>query len=216
MAFKNFGVIIMDETKKCLDCSEEKTLDMFYPKRAICKICQAKRRKEKAQEKIVNNIEETQSGDGIIETIEVKKQNKPKALKASKKDITSELQEIIIISTTLLSLPLGAHWQYSAEEAEAIARPLSRILEKHNLIKKVVEQSSYVLLASAIISTTTPRIMLSIQSKKKAVKKDDEGKIKKVDSGNSESTRTTENESNAQNIAKLDEMFIPSSPFGND
>ena len=76
------------------------------------------------------------------------------------KDIQNLLEGVFMIA----SLKAGEHWTLSADESKQIAVPLSRILDRYDLLGKASEVSDPVALVVAVATITVPRVMLSKMS----------------------------------------------------
>ena len=125
------------------------------------------------------------------------------------KDIQSLLEGIFMVA----SLKAGSHWQLQPDESKQIATPLSRILERYDLLGKASEVSDPVALIVATATIVFPRIMvtkMTADSKtKETLKKNGviaDVKEKKVDGGNSGSNVGTAKTTNTSN----DGQFIKS------
>ena len=73
------------------------------------------------------------------------------------KDIQSLLEGVFMVA----SLKAGQHWQLQAEESKQIAAPLSRILDRYDLLSKASEVSDPVALIVATATIIFPRIMIT-------------------------------------------------------
>lgn len=98
-----------------------------------------------------------------IDTGEVKKK------KRRKKDVivdTENFTSLIVGIFGVSALVGGKHWEITNEEAEMISKPLSSILQRHNLLEKSLEASDGISLLVAVGITVIPRTIISIQMRK--------------------------------------------------
>lgn len=88
-----------------------------------------------------------------------KKKTPPKERSETEKvkDIQNLLEGVFMV----FSLKAGAHWQLQPDESKQIATPLSRILERYDLLSKASEVSDPVALVVAVATITVPRVMIS-------------------------------------------------------
>lgn len=91
-----------------------------------------------------------------------KKQTKERTEKEKIKDIQGLLEGVFMV----VSLKAGPHWQLSEEESNQIATPLSRILDRYDLLSKASEVSDPVALVVATATIVFPRVMVSKMSAK--------------------------------------------------
>ena len=100
-----------------------------------------------------------------------KKPAKQKAESEQIKDIQNLLEGVFLVA----SLKAGEHWKLSSDESKQIATPLSRILERYDLLNKASEISDPVALIVAAATIVIPRIMVSqmtaAQKKNEVMKK---------------------------------------------
>lgn len=73
------------------------------------------------------------------------------------KDIQNLLEGVFMVG----SLKFGSHWSLTPEESKQIAVPLSRILERYDLLGKASEVSDPVALIVAVATITVPRLMIT-------------------------------------------------------
>ena len=90
-----------------------------------------------------------------------KKPAKQKAESEQIKDIQNLLEGVFLVA----SLKAGEHWKLSSDESKQIATPLSRILERYDLLTKASEVSDPVALIVAAATIVIPRIMVTQMSK---------------------------------------------------
>lgn len=73
------------------------------------------------------------------------------------KDIQSLLEGVFMVA----SLKAGQHWQLQTEESRQIAQPLSRILDRYDLLSKASEVSDPIALIVAAATIVFPRVMIT-------------------------------------------------------
>lgn len=88
----------------------------------------------------------------------------PKKKEAISSDMVSDF--IVGVSQVAAVKPENAHWLIDKKEAEQIAVPLCRVIEKNENLKKVAEQSDSIALAMAVIMVVAPRAYISINQVK--------------------------------------------------
>ena len=97
------------------------------------------------------------------------KKAKEKAEADQVKDIQSLLEGVFMV----VSLKAGDHWVLQSEESSQIATPLSKILDRYDLLSKASEVSDPVALIVATATIIVPRIMISqmsvVEKKKKTL-----------------------------------------------
>lgn len=86
-----------------------------------------------------------------------KKPTKEKAEAEKVKDIQNLLEGVFLVA----SLKAGEHWQLSQDESKQIAHPLSRILDRYDLLTKATEVSDPVALIVACATIVFPRVMVT-------------------------------------------------------
>lgn len=101
-----------------------------------------------------------------------KKKPAPKVSSAQEamKQVSENLSQLIVAVSGIVSLRAGSHWAISAQEAQAVAEPASRIMARHNLIEKVAQSSDYVALAIAAGTIVVPRLIVHNNQKPQGVK----------------------------------------------
>lgn len=91
---------------------------------------------------------------------------KQKKKEESVQELADNLQVLIKTGFDMLSLRAGELWALSQEEAENIASPLARILERHDLSAQASEYGDYIALAVALGLTIAPRVIMFQQEKR--------------------------------------------------
>lgn len=94
---------------------------------------------------------------------------KQKKKEKSVQELADNLQVLIKTGFDMLSLRAGELWALSQEEAENIASPLARILERYDLSAQASEYGDYIALAVALGLTIAPRVIM-FQQEKRGVK----------------------------------------------
>ena len=96
---------------------------------------------------------------------EKKPKRKPKAKKDTKEQSASPelIRDLIVAGSQMVAMmPDMAHWEISSEEAQTIAAPLVKVIEKNDSLKKVVEQSDNIALAVAAMTVFAPRAYITV------------------------------------------------------
>lgn len=111
-----------------------------------------------------------------------KKTTKKKALSAKDKNSQiKDIQALIEGVFSVVSIKAGEHWRLSPEESKQIAEPVSNILERYDLLKKVSEISDPVALVVATTTIVAPRLIISQmdmkQKKAKVILQNGGGKV---------------------------------------
>lgn len=111
-----------------------------------------------------------------------KKATKKKALSAKDKNSQiKDIQALIEGVFSVVSIKAGEHWRLSPEESKQIAEPVSNILERYDLLKKVSEISDPVALVVAATTIIAPRFIISQmdakQKKAKVILQNGGGKV---------------------------------------
>ena len=103
------------------------------------------------------NKTEKKSVPSIKKTAKKKTPPKERSETEKIKDIQSLLEGVFMVA----SLKAGSHWQLQPDESKQIAVPLSRILERYDLLSKASEVSDPVALVVAAATIVFPRIMVT-------------------------------------------------------
>jgi hypothetical protein len=135
---------------------------------------------------------------------------KPKEKKTKKKQNSGPVTDVVSIQLFLMTifdfvaLRAGAHWKITQEEAQKVAEPLGRILDRMQKSTVVNENMDYIMLFTAIVMILIPRIMISKTMKPaKEVKKPDEGKISGSHGGTAEPVSSGVNRTSGGNVKQL-------------
>lgn len=94
-----------------------------------------------------------------------------KDVKKLNTDITSDLSMLLTSLFGVVSLKAGGHWSINKEEADSIAKPLSNIFNKYNLVDKVNSVSDPLALIIATGTIVAPRVLMTKISKEKKIEK---------------------------------------------
>lgn len=116
------------------------------------------------------------------------------------KELADNLQVLIKSGFDMLALRIGEIWILSDKEANDMAQPLARIIERHNLTKQINEGSDYVALTMAVTMSILPRFLLYQQARKE-VKNDSKGPVHKAHKSNDGESRPPSSSSN--NVKEL-------------
>lgn len=94
---------------------------------------------------------------------------KDKNQKSSNKEVSAEsvesISSVLIAGFQIASLRLGEHWAISEQEANSVAKPLTKILDKYSLLSKAESVSDPVALIIATGALIVPRVIITTQSK---------------------------------------------------
>lgn len=125
------------------------------------------------------------------------------------KDLQGLLEGVFLVA----SLKAGSHWQLSSDESKQIAVPLSKILDRYDLLNKASEVSDPVALIVACATIVFPRIMVTQltakEKKNETLKKngvitnDEKGSIASVSGQHSRGNETTTSADDGQFIKSL-------------
>lgn len=106
-------------------------------------------------------------------------------------DDYENISTLIKTGFTVVSLRAGEQWNIDDNEANSIAKPLSKILEKYNLIEKLEKVSDPVALIVATGTVVMPRLIMTLN-----LNKEKEGEKKKNDANSTNGIQRTEQERN--------------------
>jgi hypothetical protein len=156
--------------------------------------------------------------DSIPEPKAKRKYNKRKtseektATKSEMKEAESDISDLLVMGFGVVSLRAGDHWAIDKKEADSIAKPLSKILEKYNLMNKAQEASAPIALIMATASIVIPRIIITSMNsgdkkkekvlKNNGVMKDEESRSNISDGGGIDSTSHERPEPGVANYVK--------------
>lgn len=85
------------------------------------------------------------------------------SVKNESKDVTDMLTTFLVTVSSIGATKVGAHWVISKQEADAIAEPLSKILERLNLVDKLGAYADYIALGMALLIVVVPRAIMSLE-----------------------------------------------------
>lgn len=124
------------------------------------------RRKKYSEEKEFLGLSIEEEESDIME-----KSKEIKAKKSGKKTTTKKINEtklveenvsmMLRLGSGMLAERVGEHWNISDAEANSIAEPLARIMERLNLTKLTGKYMDYISLVTAVGMVVVPRIMIS-------------------------------------------------------
>lgn len=99
---------------------------------------------------------------------EKRKYNKTKKSEKSNSDNEGTIQNISALMMAgfgIASSRLGDHWNINSKEANSIAIPLTKILDKYNLLEKAENISDPLALIIAVGTITIPRVIMTMTLK---------------------------------------------------
>lgn len=104
------------------------------------------------------------STEGKSDVPKPKKQREKKVKERSEAEKVKDIQNLLEGVFMVASLKAGEHWTLSSEESKQIAQPLSRILDRYDLLNKATEVSDPVALVVATATIIFPRVMVTKMS----------------------------------------------------
>jgi hypothetical protein len=104
----------------------------------------------------------------LVEEAPIKKKRAPKkaAKKSSLEDASLQIAVLLKTVSDISALRVGKQWSLSAEEAQAIATPLTSIMDRHNMLDKMGEYGDWIALGVAVSVAAAPRVMYTLELRK--------------------------------------------------
>lgn len=127
-------------------------------------------------------------------------EEKPKRGRKSKKSLSNDTLTaeqfsalIVSVSAMIASRDGMQHWMITDSEAQQIAKPLSNIIAKSESLKSLGEHADAFALITACIMIFAPRLIITMQTKKKKKKQKGVLPIDKPNTGNNDGKSNTSN-----------------------
>jgi hypothetical protein len=139
--------------------------------------------------------------------------NEAKEQAKKEADLKGNITVFLVTSFGFISGKCGPHWAMQQKEAESIADPLAKILNKTVLAKIAMENSDYFALAMACMIVFTPKIItqaaINSEKKKNKMEVDEVGRARES-KGKVAASRTKPIEPNAGGNAPAPKVEPPS------
>jgi len=70
---------------------------------------------------------------------------------------------MLTVTSGIGAMRLGEHWKFDADESEALAEPITAILDRYDLTKLTGKYGDWIALFTALGMVITPRVMYSME-----------------------------------------------------